>query len=122
MRAFAHAAVDAGSDLVVGHGPHVLRGMEIYRGWLIAYSLGTFANHRGINVRGLLGRTMILQVSLDKDGTFAGGRVIPARQRFPGGPRLDPSKTTLRRLRRLSRLDFGNRAPKISNTGVISIR
>src|SRR3954454_14626076 len=38
-RAFAHAAVDAGADLVLGSGPHVIRGLETYRGRLIAYSL-----------------------------------------------------------------------------------
>jgi poly-gamma-glutamate synthesis protein (capsule biosynthesis protein) len=39
----AHAAVDAGADLVLGHHPHVLQGLELYRGRLIAYSLGNFA-------------------------------------------------------------------------------
>ena len=41
MRA-AHAAIDAGADLVVGHHPHVLQGFEWYKGRLIAYSLGNF--------------------------------------------------------------------------------
>ena len=53
--AFAHAMVDAGADLVLGHGPHVLRGMEIYRGRFIAYSLGNFAAWHGFNLRGPLG-------------------------------------------------------------------
>ena len=44
--AFSHAVVDAGADLVIGSGPHVLRGMEWYRGRLIAYSLGNFAGYR----------------------------------------------------------------------------
>ncbi len=39
---FAHAAIDAGADVVVGHGPHLLRGMELYRGKPIFYSLGNF--------------------------------------------------------------------------------
>ncbi len=39
---FAHAAIDAGADVFVGHGPHVLRGIEIYRGKPILYSLGNF--------------------------------------------------------------------------------
>lgn len=38
----AHRAVDAGADLVVGHHPHVLQPAEIYKGKLIAYSLGDF--------------------------------------------------------------------------------
>ena len=54
--AFTHAMVDAGADLVVGSGPHVLRGMEWYRGRLIAYSLGQLrrlphARHRRGNRR-----------------------------------------------------------------------
>jgi len=39
---FAHAAIDAGADVFVGHGPHVLRGVEIYKGKPIFYSLGDF--------------------------------------------------------------------------------
>jgi poly-gamma-glutamate capsule biosynthesis protein CapA/YwtB (metallophosphatase superfamily) len=39
---YAHAAVDAGADVFVGSGPHVLRGIEIYKGKVILYSLGNF--------------------------------------------------------------------------------
>lgn len=39
---FAHAAIDAGADLFVGHGPHVLRAIEIYKGKPIFYSLANF--------------------------------------------------------------------------------
>lgn len=39
---FAHTAVEAGADVVFGHGPHVLRGIEIYKGKPIFYSLGDF--------------------------------------------------------------------------------
>ncbi len=42
LKAFAHAVVDAGADVVVGHGPHYLRGIEIYQGRPIFYSLGDF--------------------------------------------------------------------------------
>ncbi|MFB3852674.1 MAG: CapA family protein [Vicinamibacterales bacterium] len=38
----AHALVDAGADVIVGHGPHRLRGIEIYKGKLILYSLSDF--------------------------------------------------------------------------------
>jgi poly-gamma-glutamate capsule biosynthesis protein CapA/YwtB (metallophosphatase superfamily) len=40
--AFCRAVVDAGADLVIGHGPHRLRGVEVYRGRPILYSLGNF--------------------------------------------------------------------------------
>ncbi|MDO8364976.1 MAG: CapA family protein [Actinomycetota bacterium] len=42
LRDAAHAAIDAGADLVIGHHPHVLQGFEWYQGRLIAYSLGNF--------------------------------------------------------------------------------
>jgi len=42
VEAYAHAAIDAGADVFVGSGPHVLRGIEIYKGKIILYSLGNF--------------------------------------------------------------------------------
>ncbi|MBT5073805.1 MAG: CapA family protein [Kordiimonadaceae bacterium] len=39
---FAKATIDAGADVFVGHGPHVLRGIEMYKGKPIMYSLGDF--------------------------------------------------------------------------------
>ena len=39
---FAREMIDAGADLVVGHGPHLLRGLELYKGKPIFYSLGNF--------------------------------------------------------------------------------
>jgi poly-gamma-glutamate synthesis protein (capsule biosynthesis protein) len=42
VRDFAHKVIDAGADAYIGHGPHVLRGMEVYRGKPIFYSLGNF--------------------------------------------------------------------------------
>ena len=50
--AFTHAMVRAGADLVVGSGPHVLRGMEWYRGRLIAYSLGNFVGYHTLATSG----------------------------------------------------------------------
>ena len=44
--------IDAGADAVVGHGPHVLRGVEFYKGRPIFYSLGNFATYRGFNLAG----------------------------------------------------------------------
>ena len=52
---FARGSVDAGADLVIGHGPHVVRGTERYRDRLIAYSLGNFATYYGISVSGIKG-------------------------------------------------------------------
>ena len=39
---FAHRVIDYGADLIVGHHPHVLQGVELYKGKAIVYSLGNF--------------------------------------------------------------------------------
>ena len=39
----AHAAIDAGCDLILGHHPHILHGVEIYKGKVVLYSMGNFA-------------------------------------------------------------------------------
>lgn len=47
MREIAHAAIDAGADIVVGHGPHYSLPMEIYKDRPIFYGLGSFSFHTG---------------------------------------------------------------------------
>ncbi len=120
LRAFAHAVVDAGADLVVGHGPHVVRGMEIYRGRLVAYSLGNFATYGGMNLSGPNGLSLVLEARLAPGGAFAGGRIHAARQERPGGPRLDRDGAVIGVVRRLSKEDFGESAPRISDDGAIA--
>ena len=104
---FARAMVDAGADLVVGHGPHVVRAMENYRGRLIAYSLGNFATYYGISVEGLKGIAPILVTTLDGDGKFLGGEIHSTVQIRPGGPSMDPENRAFKLLRNLSAEDFG---------------
>ena len=99
VREFAHAMIDAGADIVVGHGPHVLRALERYKGHLIAYSLGTFASFGGISIDGVLGVTTILEVMLDETGFVA--TVVPILQRGDG-PRRDPKRLAIAAMRELS--------------------
>ena len=51
-RRFARIAIDAGADLVLGSGPHVLRGLELYKNRLIAYSLGNLAGYQNFGTGG----------------------------------------------------------------------
>jgi hypothetical protein len=120
VRAFARAVIEAGADLVLGHGPHVVRGMEVLRGRLVAYSLGNFATYGGMNLSGPNGLTLVLEVSLAPDGTFLGGRIHPGRQERPGGPRLDPAGEVIGVVRRLSREDFGAAAVRVADDGTIA--
>jgi hypothetical protein len=117
---FAHAVVDAGADLVVGHGPRVLRGMEWYRGRLIAYSLGTLGGYDVVPRGGPLSVGAILRVTLSSDGTFETGRLVPTRMVGAGVPALDPAETAHGVVRELSQEDFGDRAVAVSGEGLLS--
>lgn len=117
LRRFARSVVDAGADLVVGHGPHVLRGMEVYRERLIAYSLGNFAGYGVFALDGALSTSAVLQVTLLSDGRLLGGRVVPTQLVGKGTPA--PGGRAISDLRRLSRLDFGPSAPRITGAGAI---
>lgn len=119
---FARAVVDAGADLVIGHGPHVPRGMEVYRGRLIAYSLGNFATYYGIRVTGDNGLAPLLVAELASDGRFLGGRVYAYRQLRPAGPVADASGEVIRVMERLSVMDFGDAAPVFRPDGRIRPR
>lgn len=119
LRQWARTVIDAGADLVVGHGPHVLRGIEFYRDRPVVYSLGNFLTYRGFNLTGPLGVTAILQVELTGDGRFASGRIYPLVQLPRSGPRPDPQGAALRLVRRLSREDFGSTAAEVDPDGVI---
>ena len=105
---FARGVVDHGADLVIGHGPHVVRGMERYKDRLIAYSLGNFATYYGISVAGIKGIAPILNTTLDGEGRFVEGNIVSTIQLRPAGPSIDPQDRSLKLMRGLSIYDFGN--------------
>ena len=106
LRTFTHAAIDAGADLILGHGPHVVRGMEMYKDRLIAYSLGNFATYGRFTLTGPNGISLILEVHLNSEGKFLSGKIHPIHQ-DDLGPHHDSLKTVLPILRQLSLEDFG---------------
>jgi len=113
--AFAHAMIDAGADVVIGHGPHIPRALEIYRGRAIAYSLGNFATYYGISVADAKGYAPILRLELDGTGQFLSGRINSYIQQRPGGPVPDSAQRAWRIIEELTLLDFPE-APMILNT------
>jgi hypothetical protein len=106
VRAFSHAVVDAGADLVLGSGPHVIRGIERYSNGLIAYSLGNFAGWRNFGLAGNLSLSGLLTVKIDGAGQILGGRWLSLHLASPGVPKVDPSNRSLRLVRGLSASDF----------------
>ncbi|MEN8230168.1 MAG: CapA family protein [Bacteroidota bacterium] len=116
---FAHAVVDAGADVVFGHGPHVTRALELYSNRLICYSLGNFATYRRFNLRGPNGIAPIIKVFMDREGNFLSGEVVPVYQPGEGGPRIDPSKRAITKIIDLTREDFPDQDLIIGMDGLI---
>jgi hypothetical protein len=114
---FAHLAIRSGASLVVGSGPHVLRGMEFYRRHLIAYSLANSANYHNFSNSGVLADSAVLRVTLGPHGAFRTGRLISVRLVDAGRPVRRDGAIGL--VRRLSKADFGAQAARLSRDGVI---
>lgn len=104
--AFARGVVDAGADVVIGHGPHVLRAVEVYNGKLIAYSLGNFLTYGNFNIKGNGGIGGILEVHITTDGNFIKANLIPTVQVPPGIPVYDKNKTAVKLVNKLGKEDF----------------
>jgi len=117
---FAHAAVDAGADVVIGHGPHVPRAVEIYRDRFIAYSLGNFWTWARFNLRGPNGMAPVLDLEVDHDGRVVRARIISARQTGLGSPRLDPGASAARLIGELSLEDFPEAGLELAADGRIT--
>lgn len=118
---FSHTVIDAGADLVVGHGPHVLRGMEFYKGKLIAYSLGNFAGGgRTLSRNGVLKYSGVLHVSLTKEGEYVEGKFVSTYLNDAGVPTRDKADDRGRKMvAELSEADFDETAAVIGADGSI---
>jgi len=73
---YAHAAIDAGADIVVGHHPHVLQEMESYNGGLIFYSLGNFSFGGNDHPKDYDSAVIQQTVMRKSDGTIALGETV----------------------------------------------
>jgi hypothetical protein len=118
--AFAHAAINDGANMVIASGPHVLRGMEFYKGDLIDYSMGNFAGYGNFATDGNLSLSGILKVTLAGNGHFVSGDFDSVTLDSNGRPSLDASGAAARFVAQLSSEDFGPAAAELSSTGVIT--
>lgn len=119
---FSHAVIDAGADLVIGHGPHVPRAMELYKNRLIAYSLGNFLTYQGIRITGDNGVAPVLSVTLSSDGEFKQGQIISARQYRPQGTLIDKTHEAAKIIQELTQSDFPKTPLNFSRNGLITPR
>ena len=116
---FSHTMIRNGADLILGHGPHVPRALELFQGRLIVYSLGNFIGYRVFSLSGAKGLSYILRAELDKAGRFSHGLIIPLYLNRSGIPKYDPKKRTINLIRRLSKTDFPKSKIKIDSNGNI---
>lgn len=117
---FAHTVIDAGADVVFGHGPHVTRAVEVYKKRFIAYSLGNFCTYARFNLRGDNGLAPIIKVSTNATGEFLFADITPIIQLGSGGPSIDSQKRVIRKIIELTKKDFPEVPVNIDESGRIT--
>ena len=120
LRSFAHFCIDNGADVVFGHGPHVVRCVELYKDRFIAYSLGNFCTPYGISITGISGYAPIIEVGVDGNGVFQRGKIHPFIQQRGLGPRRDTTGVVVRQIRNLTRQDITDNRLHIADDGTIT--
>jgi hypothetical protein len=119
VHAFSRAVIDAGADIVFGHGPHVVRAAELYKGRFIIYSLGNFCTAGDFSISGISGYAPIIKVYTDRKGEFVKGQIYSAIQKDKTGPVMDKNQAAAKEIKRLTELDFPATGILISNEGAI---
>ncbi|KPA12116.1 metallophosphatase [Candidatus Magnetomorum sp. HK-1] len=121
--AFSHAAVDAGADLIIGHGPHVLRALECYKNRLIVYSLGNFYTFGQFRLSGPAGIGAILNITIsDQNGQFVQAKIIPTVQVMAGVPAYDRKHAAIQIFKDLTSEDFPQTPLQIADDGTIYLK
>ena len=94
--------------------------MELWRGRLIAYSLGNLVGYRQFGTKGgFTGTSAILEVALAPNGAFVSGRIHPLLLDDDAVPRVDPDGTASRQLTELARADFPSTGVTVGADGVL---
>ncbi|HEY6888999.1 MAG TPA: CapA family protein [Solirubrobacter sp.] len=119
-RHFAHTAIDAGADLVLGSGPHVLRGLELYKNRLVAYSLGNLAGWHNFGTGGRSSLSAIITVALGPAGRFYAAKLASFKLDGAGVPHEDRGRGAVKLIRSLSRGDFPRSDLKIDRSGLVT--
>lgn len=119
---FSRVVIDAGADVVFGHGPHVTRAVDLYKDRFIIYSLGNFATYGRFNLKGETGIAPIMKVFVDKEGKFLKGQIIATKQIGEGVPVLDANGEVIEKIQQLTKADFPNGKLKIEDDGSIRKR
>lgn len=117
---FAHQLIDAGADIIFGHGPHVTRAVEVYKKRFIAYSLGNFCTYGGINVAGINGWAPIVKVFADSKGAFLKAEITPTYQIARDRVKIDVDNRVIKKIQELTKKDFPEVPIRIDDKGLIT--
>jgi poly-gamma-glutamate capsule biosynthesis protein CapA/YwtB (metallophosphatase superfamily) len=117
---FSKAVIDAGADLVLGHGPHVLRGIDSYKNRLIVYSMRNFATYGWFQLYGETAQTAIFEFDLNADGSLKTGKIHPYLLENRGIPTPDHTIQSIKQIQKLNKNNFNNHVI-VTDDGVISI-
>jgi hypothetical protein len=113
--AFSHAVIDAGADLVLGHGPHVTRAVEVYKNKFIAYSLGNFCTYGHFNLNGPNGFAPLINIKMNNKGDFLYADVISTKQTKLSRLTIDVNHTAFKKIVSLTNADFNDNSLSFSN-------
>lgn len=116
--AFAHGVIDAGADVVLGHGPHVTRAVEVYKNKFIAYSLGNFCTYGMFSLKGPNGIAPLLQLKINNQGNFLYADVVSVKQDKINRLTLDDSGAAFQKIKTLTDIDFKGHGLKFENNRI----
>ena len=122
LRQLAHFCIDHGADIVYGHGPHVVRAMEVYKDRFIAYSLGNFCTPYNVSLTGISGYAPVVEININADGSFIDGKIHSFLQTKGIGPRKDAARSVAREIRSLSESDIPQSQATIDAQGNIMLK
>lgn len=117
---FSRLLIDNGADVILGHGPHVVRAIDIYKERFIAYSLGNFLTYGRFNLRGPNAFAPVLKLALDSKGRFISGNIESFIQDYSLGPIKDNRRRAALKIKELTEIDFPESSLLIDEKGKIS--
>ncbi len=116
--AFAHAVIDAGADVVLGHGPHLTRSVEVYKNKFIAYSLGNFCTYGSFNLSGSNGFAPLIQLKINSKGDFLFADVTSVKQDKINRLTIDTKSTAFKKMKQLTAIDFAGHQLNFENNRI----
>ena len=119
---FARDMIDAGADIILGHGPHVTRAIDLHKNKFIAYSLGNFSTYARFNLQGEKGIAPLLNINVDENGDFVEGKIVSIKLMGEGIPVIDPTDQALLTIQNLISTDLGEIGLVLDQDGRISLK